>query len=124
MSKIKPTLRAHLEDSEPRIEFIEKMMKDFPKLTEDIASIRFATENLVVSVDALQHISIKNGNGLKVQYKRDDYYQMLYDRPSHALNDATGTVLKIGNVARALTWFFAFVGLIWKVFIPFFEHLK
>ena len=123
-NKKKETLRAHLEESEPRIEFIEKLMKDFPKLTEDISSIRFATDNLVTSVDALQHITIKNGNGLRVAYKRDDYFQMLYDRPGHTIQGAAATLITVGHVSRALFFFLGFIGLVWKIFLPLIEHIK
>ena len=53
-------------------------MVEFEKTLKDINR---SINEIGVKVDKLQFINIKNGGGRRVQFLRDEFFQMLYDRP-------------------------------------------
>lgn len=55
-------------------------------------------------VDNLQFINIKNGGGRHVTFRRDEFFQMLYDRPRAAFLGAASFSEKAMKIIRFLGW--------------------
>ena len=77
---------------ESLMEHIEATLEAIQK---DIAGINS-------KIDKLQFINIKNGGGRHVQFLKDEFFQMLYDRPKdtfYNIGKISGNWLKILDLA-------------------------
>ena len=75
---------------------------------EQIQQILQKLDTLEEKIDALEHISIKNGGGRLITFKRSEFFQMLYDRPKEQFNSVTDNAKRFSNVFD-LIWKFATV---------------
>ena len=75
---------------------------------EQIQQILQKLDTLEEKIDALEHISIKNGGGRLITFKRSEFFQMLYDRPKEQFNSLTDNAKRFNNVLDVI-WKFATV---------------
>ena len=75
---------------------------------EQIQQILQKLDTLEEKIDALEHISIKNGGGRLITFKRSEFFQMLYDRPKEQFNSVADNAKRFNNVFD-LIWKFATV---------------
>ena len=75
---------------------------------EQIQQILQKLDTLEEKIDALEHISIKNGGGRSISFKRSEFFQMLYDRPKEQFNSLTDNAKRFNNVLDVI-WKFATV---------------
>jgi len=75
---------------------------------EQIQQILQKLDTLEEKIDALEHISIKNGGGRSISFKRGEFFQMLYDRPKEQFNSLTDNAKRFNNVLDVI-WKFATV---------------
>ena len=75
---------------------------------EQIQQILQKLDTLEEKIDALEHISIKNGGGRLITFKCSEFFQMLYDRPKEQFNSLTDNAKRFNNVLDVI-WKFATV---------------
>jgi len=68
-------------------------------------------------VDDLQNINIKNGGGRHVMFKRDEFFQMLYDRPKETFNNVADFSTKAKNIIDFGFKAVVMIGAIYLMFI-------
>ena len=74
------------------------------KIQEQLGFIEESIRNLGTKIDKLQVIHIENGGGRQVSYKRDEFFQMLYDRPKAAFLGAASFSEKAMKILKFLGW--------------------
>ena len=64
----------------------------------DIGMILRKLDVMEEKLDGIDEIHIKNGGGREISYKRNDFFQMLYDWRKEQFNTASDFAKKLGNV--------------------------
>lgn len=64
----------------------------------DIEMILRKLDIMEEKLDGLDEIHIKNGGGREISYKRNEFFQMLYDWRKEQFNTVSDFSKKIGNI--------------------------
>lgn len=89
-------------------ENIETVLMKLDALTNQNARLYEMIEDTNAKIDCLNTIEIKNGGGRTIQFKRSEFFQMLYDRPKEQFNSVADNAKRFSNVFD-LIWKFATV---------------
>jgi len=74
------------------------------RIEKKLDSIKCELDCLGVKVDNLQFIDITNGGGRHIKYKRDEFFQLLYDRPREAFTGLATFSEKALKILKFLGW--------------------
>lgn len=78
------------------------------RIEEKIDAIQTELKSMNSKIDKLQTIEIRNGGGRHIAFKRDEFFQMLYDRPKEAFGNIAG----FSDKALKILKFVAYIGVI------------
>lgn len=67
----------------------EHIVKTLNDIQKTVNSLVEQIDNIKNDIGELKIIKIKNGGGRPVMYQREDFYQMIYDRPKEAIERAS-----------------------------------
>jgi len=81
------------------------------RIEAKLDTIETSVDLLNSKVDKLQFITIKNGGGRQLTYCRDEFFQMVYDRPRAAFLGVASFSETAMKIVRFLGWL-AMVGYI------------
>jgi len=74
------------------------------RIEQKLDSIQAELSCVSAKVDNLQVIDITNGGGRHVKYKRDEFFQLLYDRPREAFAGLATFSEKALKILKFLGW--------------------
>ena len=81
---------------------MDNLMED--RIEQKLDGIRDDINGLCVKVDKLQVIDITNGGGRHVKYERDEFFQLLYDRPREIFTGLASFSEKALKILKFLAW--------------------
>jgi len=74
------------------------------RIEKKLDGIKGDIDCLVAKVDKLQVIDITNGGGRHVKYERDEFFQLLYDRPREIFTGLASFSEKALKILKFLAW--------------------
>lgn len=74
------------------------------RIEEKIDAIQTELKSMNGKIDKLQTIEIRNGGGRHIQYKRDEFFQMLYDKNKNLWNNMASFSDKALKVGKFITF--------------------
>lgn len=78
------------------------------RIEEKVDAIKTQLTEMDGKIDKLQVIEIRNGGGRHITFRRDEFFQMLYDRPKEAFSNVAG----FSDKALKILKFVAYIGVI------------
>ena len=78
------------------------------RIEEKVDAINLTLNEMNGKIDKLQIIEIRNGGGRHITFRRDEFFQMLYDRPKEAFSNVAG----FSDKALKILKFVAYIGVI------------
>lgn len=83
-------------------ENIEQILTKLDSLNSQNARLYEMIEETNAKLDCFDTIHIKNGGGRDVAFKRNEFFQMLYDRQKEQFNNVSDFAKKLGNIFDAI----------------------
>lgn len=78
--------------------------------------IRKRLHELSNAIHSLSFIELKNGGGRKVTMERNEFFQMIYDRPKEVINNTLNGVNKFNTFLDFIYKFSIVTGMLYLVF--------
>lgn len=74
------------------------------RIEATLEGIKTDISRLNTKVDNLQTIEITNGGGRSIRYKRNEFFQLLYDRPKEAFGNMASFSDKALRIVKFVGW--------------------